>query len=99
MAIELTKLALKIKTEKKLGIHTDCGYFSFYDRRQIGFTFFDADTKEKHLETAGMQVYQKSLGIAARLGRKLRMSKAFINVDSEWAKEILHRYQRYGFDE
>ena len=55
--------------------------------------------KEKHLETAGMQVYQKSLGIAARLGRKQRMSKAFINVDSEWAKEILHRYQRYGFDE
>lgn len=99
MAIELTKLALRVKTEKDLGIETDCGYFSFYDRRKIGFTFFDAETKEKHLETTGMQVYQKSLGIAARLGRRQRMSKAFINVDSDWAQEILYRYQRYGLED
>lgn len=99
MALELTKLALKIKTEKKYGIKTDCGYFSFYDRRKIGFTFFDEETKEKHLETAGIQVYQKSLGIAARLGRKQRISRAFISVDENWAQEILYRYHRYGFEE
>ncbi len=99
MALELTKLALKIKTEKKYGIDVDCGYFSFYDRRRIGVTFFDAETKEKHLETAGMQVYQKSLGIAARLGRKQRMSRAFISVDEVWAQEILYRYHRYGFED
>ena len=99
MAVELTKLALKVKTEKKYGIKVDRGYFSFYDRRSIGVTFFDSETLEKRLETAGMQVYQKSLGIAARLGRKQRMSKAFITVDEQWAQEILHRYRRYGFEE
>lgn len=99
MAVELTKLALKIKTEKQYGIETDCGYFSFCDKRKVGFIFFDANTKEKYLETAGMKVYQKSLGIAARLGRKQRMSRAFINVDSIWAEEILYRYHKYGMEE
>lgn len=96
MAVEITKLALKIKTEKDLKIKIDCGYFSFCDKQKIGFTFFDAATKKPTPETTDIQVYQKSLDIATHLGRRQRNSKAFIKIDNKSARYILKLYKRHG---
>lgn len=99
MAAELTKLALEEALRRSEKKEVRDGYFSVYNKDEIGFTYFTPDKNEPCVRTARMDVYNKSRSIVVRLGRKERQARGFVKIDRAWAEEILYRYQKYGFEE
>lgn len=99
MAAELTKLALEEAVRRQEKRIVRGGYFSAYDKSEIGFTYFTPDKNEPCVRTTSMEVYNKSRSIVIRLGRRERQARGFVKIDRAWAEEILYRYQKYGFEE
>lgn len=97
MAVELTKLAISRTVSKKLNISEITeGYLSMYDRESntMGFTYFTGDNRKPYVQTARLEIYGKSKGIADRFAYKDKKLKGFIKIDREWAENILYRYKR-----
>lgn len=97
MAVELTKLAISQTVSKKLE-ETDIseGYLSMYNRETntMGFTYFVGEKRKPYVQTARLEIYSKSKGIIDRFAIKDKKLKGFINIDREWAENILYRYKR-----
>lgn len=97
MAVELTKLAISEAVSKKLEeqVVSD-GYLSMYDRESntMGFTYFVGEKKKPFVQTARLEIYGKSKGIVDRFAQKDKKLRGFINIDKEWAENILYRYKR-----
>lgn len=97
MAVELTKLAISQTVSKKLdGAQVSEGYLSMYDRESntMGFTYFAGEERTPYVQTARLEIYGKSKGIIDELAFKDKKLKGFINIDREWAENILYRYKR-----
>lgn len=96
MAIELTKVAISQTVSKKLGgIEVKEGYLSMYDRESntMGFTYFTGE-HTPYVQTARLEIYGKSKDIIERFAVKDKKLKGFININDEWAENILYRYKR-----
>lgn len=97
MAVELTKLAISQTVSKKLdGAEIKEGYLSMYNRETntMGFTYFVGENRKPYVQTARLEIYGKSKGIIDRFAIKDKKLKGFINIDREWAENILYRYKR-----
>lgn len=97
MAVELTKLAISQTVSKKLdGAEINEGYLSMYNRETntMGFTYFVGENRKPYVQTARLEIYSKSKGIIDRFAIKDKKLKGFINIDREWAENILYRYKR-----
>ncbi len=96
MAVELTKVAISQTVSKKLdGAKISEGYLSMYDRESntMGFTYFTGE-HTPYVQTARLEIYGKSKDIIERFAVKDKKLKGFININSEWADNILYRYKR-----
>ncbi len=97
MAVEITKLVISEMVAKKYGIpHVEEGYLSMYDREKntIGFTFFVGKRKEPYVQSARLEIYGKSVTIVSEMAIKDRRLAGFININREWAQNVLYRYKR-----
>ncbi len=98
MAIELTKIALRVEIKNNDKIDVLDAHFSIYDKNQIGFTFFEKDTNTPIIKTTDLKVYKASKTIVKRLAKKELLANGFIRIDRLWGQEILYKYQKYGFE-
>ncbi len=99
MAIELTKLALRVQIKRSENKEVREGYFSSYEDGNIGFTFFSREDNTPFISSTQMQVYLKSKNIVKTLARKEKNAKGFIRIDRMWAQEKLYQYRKYGFEQ
>lgn len=98
MALEITKLALKVEIKRVDKLEVRDGYFSSYGDGKIGFTFFTRDENRPFIKSTGMKVYIKSRSITRSLAKKEQRERGFIRVDRMWAQEVLYKYRKYGFE-
>ena len=97
MAVELTKAVIGQTVSKKLdGAEIMDGYLSMYDRENntMGFTYFTGEQRTPYVQTARLEIYEKSKEIIERFAIKDKKLKGFIKIDGEWADNILYRYKR-----
>lgn len=97
MAVEMTKLAISESVAHKLNLkEVSEGYLSMYDRESntMGFTFLIGIEKEPYIQSVRLEIYSKSLTIVDDLAEKDKNLEGFLNIDREWAKNILYRYKR-----
>ena len=99
MAIELTKLALRVDINRNKNVDAREGYFCSYEDTNLGFTFFTREDRVPFIANTQMQVYLKSKNIVKTLARKEKLEKGFIRIDRMWAQEKLYQYRKYGFEQ
>ncbi len=98
MAVELTKFAVSEMVAKKHDIpRVEEGYLSLYNREEntIGFTFFLGENREPFVQSARLEIYNKSLKIVDEICKSDKKLSGFIKIDREWAENTLFRYKRY----
>lgn len=97
MAVELTKVAISQTVSKKLGgVEVSEGYLSMYDRESntMGFTYFTGEERTPYVQTARLEIYSKSKEIVDQFAVKDKKLRGFVNIDREWAENVLYRYKR-----
>ena len=97
MAVELTKVAISQTVSKKLGgANVSEGYLSMYDRESntMGFTYFTGEERTPYVQTARLEIYSKSKEIVDKFAVKDKKLRGFVNIDREWAENVLYRYKR-----
>ncbi|MBQ5381806.1 MAG: hypothetical protein IIU42_04110, partial [Ruminococcus sp.] len=97
MAVELTKVAISQTVSKKLGgADVSEGYLSMYDRESntMGFTYFTGEERTPYVQTARLEIYSKSKEIVDQFAVKDKKLRGFVNIDREWAENVLYRYKR-----
>ncbi len=97
MAVELTKIAIGQTVSKKLnGVAVENGYLSMYDRESntMGFTYFTGEERTPYVQTARLEIYSKSKEIVDQFAVKDKKLRGFVNIDREWAENVLYRYKR-----
>lgn len=94
MAIELTKLAVSKVHSKREHKKIRSIHFCKIDNRtnKLIFSIFFDNNKRAVLKPIKFEVYNKALDIVNKLGVDYKKSKNFIMIDSQFAKEILDKY-------
>ena len=98
MAVELTKFAVSEMVAKKHELpRVEEGYLSLYNREEntIGFTYFIGEKGEPFVQSARLEIYNKSLRIVDDICKNDKKLSGFIKVDREWAENTLFRYKRF----
>ncbi len=97
MAVELTKYAISEMVAKKLDLgRVSEGYLTMYNRETntIGFTYFVGEEAEPFVQSARLEIYQKSMKIVEAICANDKKLSGFIKIDREWAENTLFRYKR-----
>ena len=67
--------------------------FRLYPTELIGFTFFVGNNNEQLVNTTRLEIYKKSVEIAAAYDKETS-SRSFVLINRDWARNALYKYKK-----
>jgi hypothetical protein len=98
MPVEITKLYVSELVAKKYNLQkVEDGYLSMYNREtnSLGFTFLIGEEQKPYVQSARLEIYGKAVSMVSEVAQQERQMRGFINIDREWAENVIFRYKRF----